>query len=128
MNNENCLANILNAITVLQNATSNTSCDDSNCTRPFLGELPNGSCFNTRPVTFYRCDNSLVTLPYTLIDNTTGETTVFRVDSVTGNSVRVLLLISNDNGTYTNTNNYATINLGCICAIRCLADTTINNV
>ena len=128
MNNENCLANILNAIVVLQNAASNTSCNDSSCTRPFLGELPNNLCFNTRPITFYRCDNSLVTLPYTSSEGTSEETTIFRVNSVTGNSIRVLLLQSNTDGTYTNTNTYATINLGCICAIRCLADTTINNV
>ena len=31
--------------------------------------------------------------------------------------------------TYTvNTNTFATINLGCICAIRCIGDTTITNV
>ena len=128
MNNENCLANILKAIVVLQNAAEKIDCTDNSCTRPFLGELPTTLCFNTRPVTFYRCDNTLVTLPYTLSDGTTGVTTVFRIDSVNDNSVRVLLLLDNGDGTYTNTNSFATINLGCICAIRCLADTNINNV
>lgn len=124
MNKENCLKNILKAIVVLQNNASNIPCNDNSCTRPFLGELPNTICFNTRPVTLYRCDNSLVTLPY----NETDTTTIFRVESVADNSIRVLLLELNTDGSYTNTNTYATINLGCICAIRCLADTTITNV
>ena len=123
MNNENCLANIIKAIVILQNNCGNIDCNQDSCTRPFLGENNNLLCFNTRPITFYRCDNSLITLPYA-----NGETSIFRVESVKDNSVRVLLLASNDDGTYTNTNTYATINLGCVCAIRCLADTYLTTV
>jgi len=127
MNNENCLANILKLINVLQNTAEKTDCNYS-CTRPFLGDINNIICFNTRLVTFYRCDNSLVTLPYTL-NGVDGETTVFRVENVTNNSVTVLLLADDGSGTYNiNTNTYATINLGCICAIRCIGDTTVNNI
>ena len=125
MNNENCLANILQVINIIQNNAINIECNNT-CTRPILGEVSN-TCFNTRLVTFYRCDNSLVTLPYTLND-TESETTVFRIMNVSKNSVNVLLIKDNDDGTYTNTNTYATINLGCICAIRCIGDTTITNV
>ena len=127
MNNENCLANILKVINVLQNNAEKLDCNYS-CTRPFLGESTNNTCFNTRLVTLYRCDNTLVTLPYTL-NGVDGETTVFRVENVTNNSVTVLLLADDGTETYTiNTNTYATINLGCICAIRCIGDTTIPNV
>jgi hypothetical protein len=127
MNNENCLANILKVINVLQN-NAEDNCDVNNsCTRPFLGDIPNIVCFNTRLITLYRCDNSLVTLPYTL-DGTTATTTIFRVENVTCDSVTVLLIRDNGDGTYTNTNTFATINLGCICAIRCIGDTTIANV
>ena len=127
MNNENCLANILKVINVLQNNAEKLDCNYS-CTRPFLGESTNNTCFNTRLVTLYRCDNTLVTLPYTL-NGVDGETTVFRVENVTNNSVTVLLLADDGTETYTiNTNTYATINLGCICAIRCIGDTTITNV
>ena len=125
MNNENCLANILKVINILQNNALELGCDNT-CTRPFLGEV-NNSCYNTRLVTLYRCDNSLVTLPYTL-NGTESETTVFRVMNVTNNSVNDLLIQDNDDGTYTNTNTYATINLGCICAIRCIGDTTLTNI
>ena len=128
MNNENCLANILKAIVILQSNAERIDCNNNSCTRPFLGELPNNVCFNTRLVTLYRCDNSLVTLPYTL-DGVADETTVFRVESVNDNSITVLLLAADDTGAYTiNTNTFATINLGCICAIRCIGDTTITNV
>ena len=127
MNNENCLANILKTINVLQNNAEKLDCDNS-CTRPFLGDTVNSLCFNTRLVTLYRCDNTLVTLPYTL-NGVAGETTVFRVESVNDNSVTVLLLADDDSETYSiNTNTFATINLGCICAIRCIGDTTVANV
>ena len=123
MNNKN-ISETLNFILTLQ---KNSCCDDGccpdGCTRPFLGPVTTEICFNTRPITFYRCDNSLITLPYA-----NGETSIFRVESVKDNSVRVLLLASNDDGTYTNTNTYATINLGCVCAIRCLADTYLTTV
>ena len=125
--NNNCLAKILKVITVLQNNAEDNCPNDNCCTRPFLGNFNNTICFNTRLVTLYRCDNSLVTLPYTL-DGTTGTTSIFRIQNVSDESVTVLLLQDNNDGTYTNTNTYATINLGCICAIRCIGDTTITNV
>ena len=127
MNNENCLSCILKAIVTLQNNADKTPCDDNSCTRPFLGEVQELLCFNTRPITLYRCDNSLVTLPYTTngLENTTS---VFRVESVNDNSIKVRLLELNPDGTYTNTNTFATINLGCICAIRCLQDINLTIV
>ncbi len=127
MNKENCLSCILNAIVVLQINASKIDCDDNSCTRPFLGESPVNICFNTRPITFYRCDNTLVSLPYTT-DTGVEDTTVFRIENVNGNSVKVRLLIDNGDGTYTNTNTFATINLGCICAIRCLQDVNLTNI
>jgi len=132
MNNlENCLAKILNVIKVLQNNSLKTECQDNTCTRPFLGLNTEFVCFNTRPVVLYRCDNSPVTLNYTN-DLGSQTTTIFRVESVSDDSVGVLLLEestdSEGNVTYLNTNTYATINLDCVCAIRCLGDTIVNNV
>lgn len=128
MNNENCLSCVLKAIVALQNNASKIDCNDNSCTRPFLGETINNPCFNTRLVTLYRCDNSLVTLPYTL-NGETLETSVFRIESVNDNSITVLLLADDGSQTYNvNTNTYATINLGCICAIRCIGDTNLTNI
>ena len=128
MNNEHCLAKILKVINVLQNNAERNDCDANNsCTRPFLGDIPSIICFNTRLVTFYRCDNSLVTLPYTF-NGTDGTTTIFRVECVNKDSVNVRLILDNGDGTYTNTNNFATINLGCICAIRCIGDIDLEGI
>ena len=80
----------------------------------------------------YKCDNSPITLDYTNASGTSETTNVYRVESVTNDSVGVLLLNSttdaNGNTTYENTNTYATINLDCVCAIRCLNDTIVNNI
>ena len=57
---------------------------------------------------------------------------MFRVESVNNDSVGVLLLEettdASGNITYENTNTFATINLGCVCAVRCLNDAIVNNV
>ncbi len=131
-NLDNCLAKILNAIKILQNNSREFDCNDTSCTKPYLGPNPTYLCFNTRPIMLYRCDNSPVTLEYQTSENETATTDVFRVESVTNDSVGVLLLNSTTdnegNRTFTTTNNYATINLNCICAIKCLNDTIVNNI
>ena len=132
MENNNCLANILNVINILQNNAEKIECQDNSCTKPFLGPNTNILCFNTRPITLYRCDNSLVTLNYTNANNEELTTTIFRIENVNNDSVGVLLLeqTTDEEGniTYLNTNTYATINLKCICAIRCLNDAIVDNV
>ena len=124
MNNlTNCIAKILNVINVLQNNANKTECQDNTCIKPYLGPITNTLCFNTRPIVLYRCDNTPIALEYTDSNGTTQPTHVCRVG--------VLLLSENTTGdttTYNNTNTYATINLGCICAIRCLTDTIVDNV
>ena len=131
-NFNNCLARLLNVINILQNNAEKIECQDNSCTKPFLGPNANILCFNTRPIMLYRCDNNPVTLNYT---NAAGEeltTTIFRVESVSNDSVGVLLLEETTDATgvvtYENTNTFATINLGCVCAIRCLNDTIVDNV
>lgn len=128
----NCLARLLNVIKVLQNNAEKIECRDNTCTRPYLGLNIETICFNTRPITLYRCDNGLITLNYTSASGEELSTSIFRVESVSDDSVGVLLLEetvdSEGNITYINTNTYATINLGCVCAIRCLPDAIVNNV
>ena len=128
---DNCLARVLNVINVLQNNAEKIECQDNSCTKPFLGANVNFVCFNTRPIMLYLCNNSAITLNYTT-DTGEGTSNVFRVESVSNDSVGVLILESvtdeNGNVTYESTNTYATINLSCVCAIRCLADTIVNNI
>ena len=131
-NYNNCLAKILNVINILQNNAEKIDCQDNSCTKPFLGPNTNILCFNTRPINLYRCDNSLVTLNYTNDGNEEASTNVFRIENVSNNSVGVLLLEETTdeegNTEYLSTNTYATINLGCVCAIRCLNDVIVNNI
>ena len=126
MENNNCLANILKVIETLQNNIERIDNITNSCTKPFLG-MNTIQPFNTRLVTLYRCNNEPITLSYTT-DDETLTTSIFRVKRVSNNSVTVLLLIDNGDGTYTNTNTYGTINLNCVCAIQCLGDTTIENI
>ena len=129
---DNCLARILNVINILQNNAEKIECQDYSCTKPFLGPNSNILCFNTRPITLYRCDNSPITLNYTNTDGENATTSIFRVESVSNDSVGVLLLAETTdeegNTNYEDTNTFATINLGCVCAIRCLNDAIVNNV
>ena len=129
---DNCLARLLQVIKVIQDNSEKIDCNDNTCTRPFLGLNNPILCFNTRPIVLYRCNNEPITLNYTSAEGTEETTTVFRVESVTNDSVGVLLLEEatdpEGNTTYTSTNTYSTINLGCVCAVRCLQDVTVNNV
>lgn len=135
MNKENnCLANLLKVITTLQDNIERIDNISNSCTRPFLG-FSTIQPFNTRVVVFYRCDNEPIALPYITerevpagSEIVTLTTSFFRVQQVSDNTVRVLLLADNEDGTYTNTNTFATINLNCVCAIQCLGDTTITNI
>ena len=129
-----CFGKILKLIEKLQQSSNCIDDIDNTCTRPFLGVLPNVECYNTRPVTFYGCNNNLIELDYTTTINgtvETGTTSVFRVEKVNDCCVVVSLLIENPDTTATNrpyitTNNTAIINLDCVCAIKCLNDTTVD--
>lgn len=131
-NFDNCIAKILNVINVLQNNSEKIDCLDNTCTKPYLGISTNILCFNTRPIVLYRCNNEEITLGYTDSEGNDATTSIFRVENVTNDSVGVLLLEEEVDATgntiYTSTNTYATINLDCVCAIRCLNDAIVNNI
>lgn len=119
MENNNYLLDILKLINNLQ---KNATCGSTNnsCTKPILGEN-NNNIYNTRPVSFYLCNNNALTISYT-----NGETSIFRVENIDGNCVTVRLLIENDDNTISSTDEFATINIGCIAAIRCLKDISLS--
>ena len=127
MNNNNCcLANILEVINILQNKTEKIEDIPCSCDRPFLGvsTFDNAFVFNTRPVSFYNCSNELLTFPYELTYNgetLTGNSSVLRVEDVKGCCCTCRVLNYN-NGVYTSTNTFFTINLNCVCAIKCYSD------
>lgn len=134
--NENscCFSKTLKLIDILQRSSEQEECFDNSCSRPFLGvNIPN-LCFNTRPVTFYGCNNNLITVNYTAVidgETTTGTSSTFRVENVDEGCVRLSVLIPNPDTTdtlrpYINTRDIITLNLGCICALKCLPDTIVD--
>ena len=106
----NCISDILDKIIKLQK-NSCSSCEEG-CDKPFLGP-GEGECFNTRPISFYNC--------------TTGEifevdgSTIFRLESLDDCCCKCRIL-NFENGCYTSTNNFFTINLKCVSAIKCHND------
>jgi hypothetical protein len=99
--------------------------DNISCDRPFLGPL-NILTYNTRPIQLY---NKYTASPweftYTL-NNETQTTNIFRVESLEQDCV-TLRLLSYDQTTseYSNTNQFVTLDLTTVGAIRCLPDTFI---
>lgn len=129
-NNCNCISDILKVIYLLQkNADTEDLCIET-CDRPTLG---NFSCvyFNTRPVMLYTCMSNGETpwsAPTTREANPTTYSSVFRVEKIDGCCATFRVLIVNDDGSYTSTDSFFTMNLECVCSIRCLGDTLIENV
>ena len=131
--NDTSISKILNFILNLQRKADCIELDEnSGCSRPCLGpNINNGLSFNTRPITLYSCcTGALWTMPYTL-NETEGESTVFKISKTDGNCATFEILAENPDTTnplipYVSTNNFFTIDLDCVLAIRCLADTYTN--
>ena len=126
----NCICDILKAINMLQrNAETEDDCINS-CDRPRLGQF---TClyYNTRPVILYTCNSNGTTpwqAPTTRTANPDALSSVFRVEKVDDCCATFRVLIVNEDDTFTSTESFFTMNLDCICAIRCLGDTLIDNV
>ena len=132
----NSLAEILSVILVLQQNACVDSCLDS-CDRPMLGGGPTCLVCNTRPVMLYTCGSNGTpwSMPTTK-DSTAscdgtqaGCSTVFRVEKIEGNCCTFRVLQDNPDTTslypYVTTNSVFTMDLGCLCSIRCLTDTFV---
>lgn len=130
-NNSNCISEILNVILVLQQNACPDSCLDS-CDRPVLGGGPNCLVCNTRPIQLFTCgsNGTPLTMPTTK-DPVPNQPTssVFRVEKVDNNCCTCRVLEENPDTTslnpYVATSSFFTIDLGCVCAIRCLTDTFV---
>ena len=136
MNNQECneksISKILNFIIELQKKAECINDSTTGCDRKRLGPtINNGLIYNTRPITIYSCCNgTLWEFPYTL-NGETGTSTVFKISKTDGNCATFEVLAPNTDTSnplipYVSTNNYFTINLDCVLAIRCLSDTFTN--
>ena len=64
-------------------------------------------------------------------DNLTVTSGVFRIEKLENNcaTFRVLIqTLNEETATYTSTNSFFTVNLNCICAIKCLSDTYVEGL
>ena len=129
--NCSCLRKTIKLIISLQNKET-PACDNETCSRPFLGPTPSVTCLNTRPINLYNCCNgSLWSFPYVTGD-TTEESTVFRAESLDDCCLTCRILSANTDPDatepYIATNSFFTIDLKCVGALKCLADTYVANV
>lgn len=121
-----CLSDILRRIIILQKQNcDNDSCNG--CDRPYLGPTATNFCYNTRPIMLYNCcSGEPWSFTYT-VNGTTGESTIFRVESLDGCCCTCRILYpGTEEGTYNSTNQFFTINLDCVGAIRCMSDTFVD--
>ena len=104
----NCLLNLLKVISLLQENACINNCNSLN------------NAYNTRVVTLYRKDGSLINVPYS-----NGTSSYLRVSNINNNCITFLILRLDDD-TYYSTSEYITININCICAVKCIEDVSIN--
>ncbi len=133
-NNSNdckCINEILSVICMLQqNADCGDACLDT-CDRGFLGHSIASINYNTRPVMLYTCCGNGVawSMPTSKDPNSETTSNVFRVEKIDGCCCTFRVLAPNtdtdDLNPYVATNSFFTMNLNCICSLRCLDDTFV---
>ncbi len=119
MKNNNCLLNLLKLIVLLQNNSINNN-ETFGCDKNYLGPSFNYVCYNTRVLTLYNKQGNLITTNYG-----TDSSSYYRVNRIMDNCVE-LLILRRENDTYYSTNQFITINMNCICAIKCISDVYVN--
>lgn len=130
---ENCIAEILKVILLLQQSVcQNDSCLQT-CDKGFLGQNSQ-SFFNTRPIVLYTCSSGAtpLSLPISRDPSVTTTSSVFRIEKLDDccATCRVLAPNTEEDSTYpyVSTNSFFTININCICIIRCLEDTYVETL
>lgn len=128
---ENCIAEILKVILLLQQSVcQNDSCLET-CDKGFLGSNCSFHC-NTRPIVLYTCgsNGTPLAMPVSKDVNETRTSTVFRLEKLDGCCATCRVLAVNDTDTssfpFVSTNSFFTINLNCVCCLRCLDDTYVD--
>ena len=136
--NGNCINEILCVILVLQENACPDNCLQT-CDRPVLGGGTNCIVCNTRPVMLYTCCGNGVPWSMPITKDSTVScagsdvsatcSNVFRVEKIEGNCATFRVLADNTDSTslypYVSTDSIFTININCICGVRCLNDTYV---
>ena len=126
----NCIADILKVILILQEGATGADTCLETCDRGFLGQQCPPTFYNTRPIVLYTCGSNGVPLSLPISKTPTEETTssIFRLEKLDGCCATCRVLTVDADNNYTATNSFFTINLDCLCIIRCLDDTFIEGV
>lgn len=126
---DNCIAEILKVILILQQSvTQSDSCLET-CDRGFLGQQCCPVCYNTRPIVLYTCgsNGTPLSLPISKDPSETTTSSICRVEKLDGCCATCrVLTYDTATSSYTATNSFFTINLNCVCCIRCLDDTYVD--
>lgn len=122
-----CIKNLLKLICLLQNNSNNNCPADDGCTKPFLGPSATYICYNTRVITLYNKMGNLFTANYVDDSGNNQTSTLFRVERV-DDECATLLILNKDGDNYLSTNKFITVNLDCICAIKCIEDVVVSNI
>ena len=135
-NDSACIGDILKVICVLQrNADCGEACLDT-CDRGFLGcSVTNLNC-NTRPVSLYLCGSNSdpLAMPVSRIPTETETSTVFRVEKCDEGCATFRVLTPNTDPEtsatipFLSTQSFFTVNLSCVCVLRCFNDTFVENI
>lgn len=130
---ESCIQEILKVIMLLQQSVCQNDCCLDTCDKGFLGQNST-TFFNTRPVSLYTCGNGStpLALPISKDPDETTTSTVFRLEKLDGCCATFRVLTTNPDTTslfpFVSTNSFFTINLNCVCIIRCLNDTFVDTI
>lgn len=121
-----CISEILRKILMLQKQDFDNE-SYSGCDKPYLGPVCNSICYNTRPIMLFNCcTGNPWSFPYT-IDNVENTSTVFRIESLDDCCCTCrILYYDTPTNRYVGTNEFFTVDLNCVGAIKCLADTYID--
>ena len=119
-----CIQEILRKILHLQKQDYDSECY-AGCDKPYLGPTCTMVCYNTRPLMLFNCaTGNQWTFPYS-INGTTGESNIFRIEALDDCCCTCRVLALNDDGTYTATSDFFTLDLNCVGAIKCLPDVSL---
>ena len=127
---ENCITDILKVILLLQQSVCQNDTCLQTCDRGFLGQNCTTFC-NTRPIVLYTCSSGStpIAMPISKDPAETTTSTVFRLEKLDDCCATFRVLAPNTEPSssfpYEATNSFFTINLGCVCIIRCLEDTFV---
>ena len=132
-NCENCIADILKVILLLQQSVCQNDTCLQTCDRGFLGQNCTTFC-NTRPIVLYTCSEGSTPLAMPISKDPAVNTTstVFRLEKLDGCCATCRVLANNTDTSatypYLATNSFFTINLNCVCILRCLDDTFVDTL